>query len=228
MTQPLFATFTVWDGLGWLGQALFTWRVVHQWWESERARRSVVPASFWWWSLAATVPLLAYLIHRQDVVFLTGVSVSGALCVRNLVLRRATVPDTARRRSPAGSIGLALLFVGLLTLVSVPTRELLDQPLAWLLVGFTGQAIWSGRFVLQWWVSERQGRSVLPASFFLLSIVGAVLLCAYAIHRVDGVMIAAYALNPIPYARNLVLLRRERLAIQARGARGADPEPPHG
>ena len=62
----------------------------------------------------------------------------------------------------------------------------------------------------QWYASEKLKRSVLPASFFQVSIVGALLLFVYAIYRVDWVMMAAYAFNPIPYARNLVLLRRQK------------------
>jgi lipid-A-disaccharide synthase-like uncharacterized protein len=216
---PVLAFQPFWDGLGWLGQALFTWRMVHQWWASEKARKSVLPVSFWWWSLAATIPLLAYQLHRKDAVFLTGVLVSGAMYVRNLVLFRPRAPEAPRRRSPAGSILLGLVVVGLLTLTSYIAGKSLvswDLPLPWLIVGFVGQTIWSGRFVLQWWVSERKRESVLPASFFVLSIIGAVLLCAYAIYRKDWVMIAAYALNPIPYARNLVLIRRERLASTSR------------
>ena len=41
------------------------------------------------------------------------------------------------------------------------------------------------------------------------------LLFAYAVYRVDWVMMAAFAFNPIPYVRNLVLLSRERDAARA-------------
>jgi lipid-A-disaccharide synthase-like uncharacterized protein len=228
---PVLAFQPLWDGLGWLGQALFAWRMIHQWWESEKARRSVLPAAFWWWSLAATLPLLVYQLHRGDGVFLAGALVSGALYVRNLVLLRRGVLAETRRRSPAGSILLGLLVLGVLTLLSWKAGSDFvrwDQPVVWLVVGFVGQTIWSGRFVLQWWVSERRGESVLPASFFALSIAGALLLCAYAIHRHDWVMIAAYALNPIPYARNLVLIRRdrkERSAARPGGCVPPDPAP---
>ena len=85
-----------------------------------------------------------------------------------------------------------------------------DAASVWFIVGVLGQGVWSSRFVLQWWISEQQGRSVLPPSFFVLSIFGAVLLCVYAVSRLDYVMITAYALNPIPYIRNLVLIRRRR------------------
>ena len=56
---------------------------------------------------------------------------------------------------------------------------------------------------MQWYVSEKQGRSVLPPAFFWISIGGAALLFAYAVYRVDWVMMAAFAFNPIPYVRNL-------------------------
>jgi len=42
----------------------------------------------------------------------------------------------------------------------------------WLLVGFGGQALFMGRFVLQWFVSERARRSVIPVGFWYLSILG--------------------------------------------------------
>jgi lipid-A-disaccharide synthase-like uncharacterized protein len=35
----------------------------------------------------------------------------------------------------------------------------------WLAVGFVGQAIFSARFIVQWIVSERRKRSVIPVSF---------------------------------------------------------------
>ena len=89
-----------------------------------------------------------------------------------------------------------------------------DIPWPWLVVGFTGQALWTSRFVVQWVLSERHGRSVLPPAFFWISLVGAALLFAYAVYRVDWVMMAAFAFNPIPYVRNLVLLRRERAAAR--------------
>lgn len=202
--------FQVWDAVGWLGQALFTLRVLVQWISSEREKRSVVPASFWWISLLGSLALLVYVIHRRDPVFLVGVSINTAIYVRNLQLMRA---EGARRRAHSPWVPA---LVGLLAAAAAGWilwrvgREIVtfDIALPWLLVGFLGQAIWSSRFLLQWYASERAGRSVLPASFFVVSTFGAVLLFAYALGRTDWVMMAAFALNPIPYVRNLILLRR--------------------
>jgi lipid-A-disaccharide synthase-like uncharacterized protein len=214
---PILA-FQVWDAVGWVGQGIFTWRMLHQWWASERAGRSVVPTSFWWWSLAGTALLLVYQLHRNDPVFLAGVLVNGALYARNLVLALRGPRRTPARTGPLLPIGLALVLVAAITVLSLDAgRDVaaLDLPPVWLAVGVAGQAVWSSRFVIQWWVSERRGTSVLPAAFFVASIAGAVLLCAYAVRRLDYVMIVAYALNPIPYVRNLVLIRRERIAERA-------------
>ena len=41
-----------------------------------------------------------------------------------------------------------------------------------------------------------------------MSLVGSILLFAYAVFRRDWVNMASYALNPIPYARNLILIAR--------------------
>ncbi|MGJ8525442.1 hypothetical protein LMG33818_001170 [Halomonadaceae bacterium LMG 33818] len=76
----------LWLGLGFLGQTLFSCRFLIQWLASERVKRSVVPVSFWVFSLAGGITLLAYALYRRDPVFIFG-QVSGLfIYVRNLVL----------------------------------------------------------------------------------------------------------------------------------------------
>ena len=83
---------------------------------------------------------------------------------------------------------------------------------AWLVIGFAGQALFSARFLVQWVMSEREGRSVIPLAFWIFSVLGVVTLLAYAIHRQDPVIIAGQAGGLVVYARNLWLIRRERRA----------------
>jgi lipid-A-disaccharide synthase-like uncharacterized protein len=77
-----------------------------------------------------------------------------------------------------------------------------------LLLGFVGQTLFAGRFLVQWWKSERVGKSVVPLSFWLLSVAGGVLMLGYAILRRDPVFILGQAGGLIVYVRNLVLIRR--------------------
>ena len=82
--------------------------------------------------------------------------------------------------------------------------------LAWILVGLGGQVLFMMRFVVQWIVSEKAKRSVIPVAFWWLSIGGAVILLAYAIYRADPVFILGQSLGFFIYARNLWLIHAER------------------
>ena len=77
-----------WLLVGFIGQGLFMMRFVWQWWRSERARKSVVPLAFWYFSIAGGVVLLIYSLHRQDPVFIAGQALGLAIYMRNLFLIR--------------------------------------------------------------------------------------------------------------------------------------------
>jgi lipid-A-disaccharide synthase-like uncharacterized protein len=86
----------------------------------------------------------------------------------------------------------------------------MESDLLWLLIGFGGQALFMGRFLIQWFVSERLRKSVIPVSFWYFSIAGALVLLVYAVHRRDPVFIAGQLLGVLIYLRNLHLIRLER------------------
>jgi lipid-A-disaccharide synthase-like uncharacterized protein len=83
-------------------------------------------------------------------------------------------------------------------------------PPRWLVLGFFGQALFTGRFLVQWIASERRGRSVLPTLFWWLSIAGGLCLATYAALRRDPVIFLGQAAGLGVYLRNLVLARRVR------------------
>jgi len=85
----------------------------------------------------------------------------------------------------------------------------------WVLVGFAGQVVFSMRFLVQWIASERKKRSVIPSSFWYLSVVGAGLLLTYALYKADPVFILGQLLGFAVYLRNLHLLRRRHEAESA-------------
>jgi lipid-A-disaccharide synthase-like uncharacterized protein len=90
--------------------------------------------------------------------------------------------------------------------------------LAWMVLGFLGQALFSCRFLIQWIASERRKASVVPVMFWWFSLGGGLCLLAYAIHRADPVFIVGQASGMLVYARNLVLVRRQRLAERPVGS----------
>jgi lipid-A-disaccharide synthase-like uncharacterized protein len=90
---------TIWLGIGFFGQALFSLRFLVQWFQSERARKSVIPVAFWYFSLGGGLTLLAYAIYRADPVFIIGQAMGLVVYVRNLRLIRHE-----RRRSAAEAV----------------------------------------------------------------------------------------------------------------------------
>jgi lipid-A-disaccharide synthase-like uncharacterized protein len=91
--------FDGWVLLGFLAQGLFTMRFLVQWIASERARRSVIPIAFWFFSLGGGALLFIYAIQRQDPVFIAGQGLGLFIYVRNLWLiaaeRRAAMSDAS-------------------------------------------------------------------------------------------------------------------------------------
>jgi lipid-A-disaccharide synthase-like uncharacterized protein len=78
----------------------------------------------------------------------------------------------------------------------------------WFVLGMAGQAIFFSRFLVQWVASERARKSFIPPVFWWLSLVGSMLLLAYAIHRKDPVFVLGQAFGWVVYARNLMLIQR--------------------
>ena len=76
--------FDGWVVLGFVAQAFFTMRFVVQWIASERARKSVVPVAFWFFSIGGGTLLLAYALYRRDPVFIAGQALGLVVYFRNV------------------------------------------------------------------------------------------------------------------------------------------------
>ena len=60
MTFPAITTETIWVTIGFIGQGLFFMRFFVQWLASEKEGKSVIPQSFWYFSIAGSLILLMY------------------------------------------------------------------------------------------------------------------------------------------------------------------------
>lgn len=87
----------------------------------------------------------------------------------------------------------------------------------WIAIGFLGQGLFFGRWVIQWIASERTAESRVPIAFWYMSLVGGLITLAYAIYRADPVFISGQGIGTFVYLRNLVLIYR---ADQSKGPAG--------
>jgi lipid-A-disaccharide synthase-like uncharacterized protein len=94
-----------WLAVGFLAQLMFSMRFLVQWVASERARRSIVPETFWYFSIFGGGLLLAYALYRVDPVFILGQGMGLVIYLRNIHLlaqhRRRTAEAALAAAVPA-------------------------------------------------------------------------------------------------------------------------------
>ena len=82
----------------------------------------------------------------------------------------------------------------------------------WVLFGFLAQFVFLMRFIIQWYVSEKQKQSVVPDSFWYISVVGTLMILIYSIKQKDIVFTTASVLQMVIYIRNIALIKKTRIS----------------
>ncbi|MEM6897425.1 MAG: lipid-A-disaccharide synthase N-terminal domain-containing protein [Pseudomonadota bacterium] len=73
-----------WLIFGLVAQCMFFMRFLVQWVSSEKARASVMPHAFWWFSLLGGLMLLIYGFEQREPIIILGQSVGIVIYLRNL------------------------------------------------------------------------------------------------------------------------------------------------
>jgi len=203
--------------IGFLAQALFSARLLVQWIKSEKAGLSLSPAIFWQLSILASWLLFVYGLLRDDFAIILGQIIAYSIYIRNLQLQNQwkKLPVITR------IIALATPFVAILLMSSNWDLHYLklfnntDIPIALMIWGIIGQVTFTFRFVYQWIYSEKKGQSCLPLGFWIISIIGSIMILSYAIYRMDPVLFIGQGFGIVVYARNISLIRHSNLNLKA-------------
>ncbi len=193
--------------IGFLAQAFFSARILFQWALSEKAKRVVSPAIYWVLSLFGAYLLFIYGWIRDDFAIILGQLVSYYIYLWNLKEKGIWVKLHLLLRglllaTPAVALCMVLHNVPAFVADFFQNEKV---PLWLLLFGSMGQIIFTLRFVYQWYVSSRLKMSVLPAGFWVISLVGSGIIIAYGIYRSDPVLILGQSFGFLAYVRNLVI-----------------------
>jgi lipid-A-disaccharide synthase-like uncharacterized protein len=97
---------------------------------------------------------------------------------------------------------------GLLDYINVTST----RDLVWVGIGIFAQLMFSMRFLIQWIVSERSRKSVVPVAFWYFSLFGGLTLLAYGFYRGEPAIILGQIFGSVVYIRNLWLIHAERRA----------------
>jgi lipid-A-disaccharide synthase-like uncharacterized protein len=201
--------------IGFLAQFFFSARLLVQWISSEKAGRVLSPLLFWQLSILASFLLMVYGILRNDLAILLGQVVTYGIYIRNLHYYGfwGKVPTAVRI--------LAIVFpvLAICWLISGESYNFMkilankDVPFGLMLWGIIGQFVFTFRFILQWFYSEKTKQSVLPIDFWIFSIIGSTMVLSYAIIRKDPVLFVGQLFGFVIYIRNTWIWIRQRKAL---------------
>tara|TARA_R110002073_G_scaffold57778_4_gene146793 strand:- start:226671 stop:227294 length:624 start_codon:yes stop_codon:yes gene_type:complete len=197
--------------IGFLAQILFSSRLILQWLSSEKQKKVVTPSLFWALSLIASFLLFIYGYLRDDFAIMLGQILTYLIYIRNLQIQ-------GQWQKLHLFFRWLFLIIPFMLVVYYYNNNIIDAknlfqndkiPLWLLVLGIISQVVFTFRFIYQWWYSEKKGESLLPFGFWLLSIIGAILILVYAIIRKDPVLFIGHIVGVTIYIRNVMLLKKQ-------------------
>ncbi len=197
--------------VGFFAQLLFGSRMLIQWIQSEKAGKSLSPTIFWQLSVIASAIFLFYGILRKDLSIVIGQSLVYYIYIRNLHLKDSwkRIPKWFR---------LLVLIIPVFTIVYLFSgypgnlSEIYFYkgiPLWLKILGTTGQIAFTLRFFVQLIDSESQNQSIFTARFWLISMIGSVMIIIYSMYRRDPVLFLGQLGGMVVYIRNLMIINKK-------------------
>ena len=215
MLKQALSENALWAVFGVAAWLLFYTRFYVQWLTSEAKGRSVVPPIFWYQSAAGSLMLLVWAWHVQSPLGALSQSVNLIPYARNLIhiWREKGRLTPGLNAATHVLVALAVTAAGIVVFVTWGRAVRTESPRdwLWLAVGVVGQALFAVRLLVQWVVTERRRKSVVPPVFWYISIVAASLQIVTFAARGGGEWLYALGLlaTLVIYARNIWLIHRE-------------------
>lgn len=193
--------------IGFLAQLFFSARILYQWIVSEKARKVLSPPTFWILSILGSYLLFIYGVLRNDFAIILGQFISYYIYLWNLNMQ-------GKWGKIPGIIKIILILTPLVA-TGVMLRDLSGfadtflhnkaVPLWLLIFGSAGQVIFAFRFIYQFIYSSAHHQSALPVGFWVISLLGSSIIIAYALFRLDPVLILGQSFGFVAYTRNIMI-----------------------
>ncbi len=200
---------------------IFNSRFYVQWLASERKKRSVIPIAFWYQTAIGSFMLLLWAWHTTSALGAVSQCFTLVPCGRNLIHIWRERGVLSRRLHHATHIAVAIVVVlGIFVVYAASMSEINDHQdssaaevkwaVLWLAIGLIGQALFALRVFIQWAITEMRRKSIVPSSFWYISVVATVLQAIAFAARGGGDWVYALGMisNLFVYLRNIWFLHR--------------------
>ena len=197
-------------GIGLLAQLFFSARIIVQWFVSEKNKRVISNTLFWVFSLCGSMAMVIYGCLKNDFSIILGQFIAYYIYIGNLRLKGLWDRQNVILRYGLISIPLLAIF---LRINESPTFffNLFNNeniPLILLVYGSIGQIIFTFRFIYQWIYSKKENESVLPPTFWWISLTGSMIIVSYGAMVKDPILILGQTFGLVSYIRNLMIGRK--------------------
>lgn len=199
--------------VGFTAQILFSFRSIIQWIISEKNKKVMTPSIFWKLSLIASILMFIYGYLRHDFAIMLGQSLTYFIYIRNLHFQQEwkKLPIIIRFLILAFPL-FVVIFYHNNNRIDLYHLFHSDNIATWLLIwGSFAQIVFTMRFVYQWIITEKYKESTLPMGFWILSLIGSLMILIYAIFREDPVLFLGTIFSIFLYMRNLKLLSKQNV-----------------
>jgi len=201
--------------IGFLAQILFSARLLSQWFKSEKAKQVLTPEIFWKLSLTASFLLFVYGWLRDDFAIMLGQILTYFIYIRNMQLQGSWKKMPKILRLFLYIFPLLIITYSFNNNIYDINRLFRNKNISTSLIiwGSVAQIIFTMRFIYQWLYSEEHKESTLPAGFWVLSLIGSLMILSYAILRKDPVLFIGQLFGFIIYLRNIILGHKSKKLI---------------
>lgn len=193
--------------IGFLAQILFSARLLLQWFKSEKAKQVLTPTLFWELSLMASFLLFVYGWLRDDFAIMLGQILTYFIYIRNIQLQGAWKKLPKLLRLFLYAFPFIIIIYSFNNNMMDVDRLFRNENISTNLIiwGSVAQIIFTLRFIFQWLYSEKRKESSLPSGFWILSLIGSLMILSYAIMRKDPVLFIGQMFGFIVYTRNIII-----------------------
>ena len=195
--------------LGFIAQFFFSSRVIIQWFYSEREAKVITPTIYWILSLLGSLLFFMYGYFRDDFAIMLGQFIGYYIYIRNLQLQKKWENYNIAVRQVIILLPILICIERAWNSTFFDLESLFHNPNIpqWLLyLGIISQITFTFRYVYQWMSSEISKKSHLPLGFWIISILGAILIITYSIFRLDPVLFISHVAGIFMYSRNIYFI----------------------
>ena len=177
--------------IGLSAQIFYFGRIFVQWYLSEKNKRVESPALFWVFSTIGSMIMFLYGCLRNDFAIIFGEFLTFYIYMWNI--KAKGLYDRLPRFVPIvqAMIPVAALFILMHDIPRFAENYFQDEglPLGLILFGMAGQFTFKSRFIYQWIYSVRHKESMLPLGFWIIAVIGSIMIITYGAIRHDWVLI---------------------------------------